>query len=237
MVDVAIAFGAGLLSFLSPCVVPLVPAYVTYITGMSAEEVGEARASEVLPSAVAFVLGLALVLSGFGLGVTALGQVLSEHTMLMTRVGGVLVIVLGLHTSGLLRIAVLQRSARMNFVQFRGRGPAGAFLMGGAFGMGWTPCVGAILGGIVALASQSETLAQGTLLLFVYSLGLGVPFILVALGIKRAVALLGAVKQHLRAVELASGVLLVATGVLLFTDRLNLLTGWFVQRFGMGFAA
>ena len=234
--NVAIAFAAGALSFLSPCVVPLVPAYLTYITGLSADEVGDARASEVLPSALAFVAGLAVVLSLFGLGVTALGQALSDYQTLLTRAGGAVVIVLGLHTAGLLRIPLLYRQRRVDFVRFRGRGVAGALLMGAAFGIGWTPCVGAILGGILALASQSETLGRGTLLLFAYSLGLGVPFILVALGIKRAFRLLGALKRRLRAVELASGALLVATGVLLVTDRLLLLTGWFTQMFGNGLA-
>jgi cytochrome c-type biogenesis protein len=234
--NVAIAFAAGALSFLSPCVMPLVPAYLTYITGLSADEVGEARASEVLPSALAFVVGLSIVLSLFGLGVTALGQALADFQSILTRVGGVVVIVLGLHTAGLLRIPLLYRQSRVDFLRFRGRGVAGALLMGAAFGIGWTPCVGAILGGILALASQSETLGRGTLLLFAYSLGLGVPFILVALGIKRAFRLLGAIKRRLRAVELASGALLVATGVLLFTDRLLLLTGWFTQVFGNGLA-
>jgi cytochrome c-type biogenesis protein len=234
--NVAIAFAAGALSFLSPCVLPLVPAYLTYITGLSVEEVGDARPSEVLPSALAFVLGLSIVLSLFGLGVTAIGQALSDFQTLLTRVGGAIVIVLGLHTAGLLRIPLLYRQSRVDFTRFRGRGAAGALLMGAAFGIGWTPCVGAILGAILTLASQSDTLWLGTLLLLAYSLGLGVPFILVALGIKRAFGLLGAVKRRLRTVELASGALLVATGVLLFTDRLLLLTGWFTQMFGNGLA-
>jgi cytochrome c-type biogenesis protein len=234
--NVAIAFAAGALSFLSPCVLPLVPAYLTYITGLSVDEVGDARPSEVLPSALAFVLGLSLVLSLFGLGVTAIGQALSDFQTLLTRVGGAIVIVLGLHTAGLLRIPLLYRQSRVDFTRFRGRGAAGALLMGAAFGIGWTPCVGAILGAILTLASQSDTLGRGTLLLLAYSLGLGVPFILVALGIKRAFGLLGAVKRRLRTVELASGALLVATGVLLFTDRLLLLTGWFTQMFGNGLA-
>ena len=229
--NVAVAFAAGLLSFLSPCVLPLVPAYLTYIASGS---VADARRA--VPSALAFVGGLAAVLSLFGLGVTAIGQALSPYQDVMVRVAGLIVIVLGLHMAGLFRLPLLERSARVNFLQFRDRGVAGAFLMGGAFGVGWTPCVGAILGSILALASQSETLGRGTLLLFAYSLGLGVPFILVALGIKRAFRLLGALKRRLRAVELASGALLVATGVLLFTDRLLLLTGWFTQVFGNGLA-
>jgi cytochrome c-type biogenesis protein len=124
----------------------------------------------------------------------------------------------------------------VDFLQFRDRGIVGAFLMGGAFGVGWTPCVGAILGSILALASQSETLAQGTALLLAYSLGMGVPFVLVALGIKRVGSLLATIKRHGRTVELASGGLMVAMGVLLFTDRMVMISGWFLQVFGNGLA-
>jgi cytochrome c-type biogenesis protein len=229
--NVAVAFAAGLLSFLSPCVLPLVPAYLTYIASGS---VADARRA--VPSAVAFVGGLALVLSLVGLGVTAIGQALAPYQEVMVRVAGLIVIVLGLHMAGLFRLPLLERSARVNFLQFRDRGIVGAFLMGGAFGIGWTPCVGAILGSILALASQSETLAQGTALLLAYSLGMGVPFVLVALGIKRVGSLLAAIKRHGRAVELASGGLMVAMGLLLFTDRMLMISGWFTQVFGYGLA-
>ena len=229
--NVAVAFAAGLLSFLSPCVLPLVPAYLTYIANGS---VADARRA--VPSAVAFVAGLAVVLSLFGLGVTAIGQALSPYQEVMVRVAGLIVIVLGLHMAGLFRLPLLDRTARADFLQFRDRGVVGAFLMGGAFGVGWTPCVGAILGSILALASQSETLAQGTVLLLVYSLGMGVPFVLVALGIKRVGSLLAVVRRHGRAVELTSGGLMVAMGILLFTDRMLMLSGWFTQVLGYGLA-
>jgi cytochrome c-type biogenesis protein len=230
--NLAIAFGAGLLSFLSPCVLPLVPAYLGYMAGVSTE----GQPAGVARSALAFVFGLSLVLSLFGLGVTAVGRALADYQELMTRVGGVLVIVLGLHTAGLLRIPLLYREKRVDFGRWRGQGALGAFLMGGAFGIGWTPCVGAILGAILALASQSETLLRGTALLFVYSMGLGVPFLLVALGVKRAVSLVAAAKQRMQTVELASGALLIAMGVLLFTDRMLLITAWFTRVFGTGLA-
>jgi cytochrome c-type biogenesis protein len=229
--NVAVAFAAGLLSFLSPCVLPLVPAYLTYIASGS---VADARRA--VPSAIAFVAGLALVLSLFGLGVTALGQLLAPYQEVMVRVAGLAVIVLGLHMAGLFRLPLLYRSARVDFLQFRDRGGVGAFLMGGAFGVGWTPCVGAILGSILALASQSETLAQGTALLLAYSLGMGVPFVLVALGLKRVAGLLATIRRHGRAVELASGGLMVAMGLLLFTDRMLMISGWFTQVFGYGLA-
>jgi cytochrome c-type biogenesis protein len=227
--NVAAAYAAGLLSVLSPSVLPLVPAYLTYIARGSASDPRQA-----VPSALAFVLGLALVLSVVGLGVTAVGQWVFADQVLVTRMAGALVIVLGLHMAGLLRIPLLQREARVNFLQFRDRGVTGAFLMGGAFGIGWTPCVGAILGSILALASRSDTLAQGTALLFAYSLGMGVPFVLVALGIKRVGAVLAAFRRHGRAVELTGGALMVAMGTLLFTDRLNYLTAWFTRTFGYG---
>lgn len=227
--NVAVAFAAGVLSFLSPCVLPLVPAYLTYIASGSASDPRKA-----VPSALAFVLGLAAVLSVVGLGVTAVGQWVFTDQTLVTRIAGLVVIVMGLHMAGLLRIPLLQREARVNFLQFRDRGVTGAFLMGGAFGIGWTPCVGAILGSVLALASQSDTLAQGTALLFAYSLGMGVPFVLVALGIKRVGPLLAAFRRHGRAVELTSGALMVAMGALLFTDRLTYLTVWFTQIFGNG---
>ena len=239
-INLGVAFAAGILSFISPCVLPLVPAYLTYITGVSADDLarqGQAgRARDVLPSALAFVLGLALILSLFGLGVTAIGQALSDYQTIMTRVAGLIVIVLGLHIAGLLRINFLYREARVNFLQFRGKGPLGAFAMGCAFGIGWTPCVGAILGAILTLASQSDTLGKGTSLLFAYSIGLGVPFILVALGINRAIGFMAIVKRHLVAVERFSGAMLIVMGILLFTDRLLLLTNWMTKVFGNGFA-
>ena len=239
-INLGVAFAAGILSFISPCVLPLVPAYLTYITGVSAEDLGQqgraGRVRDVLPSAGAFVLGLALVLSLFGLGVTAIGQALSDYQSIMTRVAGLVVIVLGLHIAGLLRINFLYREARVNFLQFRGNGPLGAFAMGCAFGIGWTPCVGAILGAILTLASQSDTLGRGTSLLFAYSIGLGVPFILVALGIKRAMGFMAIIKRHMTAVERVSGGMLIVMGILLFTDRLLMLTTWMTKVFGNGFA-
>lgn len=229
--NVAIAFAAGVLSFVSPCVLPLVPAYLTYIASGSASDPRRA-----VPSALSFVLGLSIVLSVAGLGVTAAGQWLFTDQTLVTRAAGLLVIVLGLHMAGLFRIPLLQREARVNFLQFRDRGVVGAFLMGGAFAIGWTPCVGVTLSAILALAGQSESLAQGTALLFFYALGMGLPFVLVAFGIKGVGTLLAAFRRHARAVEVTSGAMMVAMGALLFTDRLNLISAWFTRIFGYGLA-
>ncbi|TAK25588.1 MAG: cytochrome c biogenesis protein CcdA [Chloroflexota bacterium] len=233
------AFAAGILSFVSPCVLPLVPAYLSYITGRSVADLAEVdrvNMGSILPSAFAFVAGLSIVLSLFGLGVTVIGQALADYQGVMTRVAGAIVIVFGLHTAGLIRIPLLYRESRVDFTRFGGQGVGGALLMGGAFGIGWTPCVGAILASILALASQSETLGQGTLLLFAYSLGMGVPFIVAALGIQRATALTRWLRTRHRPVELVSGALLIGMGVLLFTDQMILITAWFTRVFGYGLA-
>ena len=238
-VNVAVAFAAGVLSFVSPCVLPLVPAYLSYITGRSVADLAEVdrvSAGPILPSAFAFVAGLSIVLSLFGLGVTVIGQALADYQGVMTRVAGTIVIVFGLHTAGLLRIPLLYRESRVDFTRFGGQGVGGALLMGGAFGIGWTPCVGAILGSILMVASQSETLGQGTLLLFAYSLGMGVPFIVAALGIQRATTLTRWLRTRQRAVEMASGALLIGMGILLFTDQMILITAWFTRVFGYGLA-
>jgi cytochrome c-type biogenesis protein len=238
-VTILVAFAAGTLSFLSPCVVPLVPAYVGYITGLTSDELGRERAGNsaaVLVPAFAFVLGLSAVLSILGLGVTAAGQLLADYQSAMSRIGGAVVIVLGLHTAGVVRIPLLYRESRVDLQRFRGRGALGALLMGAAFAVGWTPCIGAILGGILTLASQSETVGRGTALLFAYSIGLGIPFLLVALGIRRAVRVLTVVKRNMRLLEWISGGLLVVMGILLFTDQMILITAWFTKIFGNGLA-
>ncbi len=238
---IATALGAGLISFVSPCVLPLVPAYLGFITGLSAEELRAAegrRRVGVAAHAVAFVLGLALIFTLLGATATVLGQALGQNQSLMVRLGGIVVVVFGLHMLGVVRIPLLYRTVRVSEVPAAGsRGYLGSFLLGLAFGAGWTPCIGPFLGGLLTIASAEETVGQGIVLLLVYALGLGVPFLLAALAVDRSMLLMRTLRPHLATVERASGVLLVAMGLLLFTERFTLVTVWLTRIFGNGLAA
>lgn len=237
----ALAAGAGLLTFVSPCVLPLLPAYLAYITGLSVGELaGEgARTARirlrVLGRSLAFVVGLALVFTLFGASASAVGNVLLRHQTVFLQVAGALVVVAGLHLAGLLRIPWFDAERRVGFGRARA-GYAGAFLMGAAFGAGWTPCIGPFLAGLLALASRERTVWQGMLLLFVYALGLGVPFVAAALATGQAASALHGVRAHLGAVKIVSGGLVVAMGLLIFTDRLSIISGWLTGAFGTGLA-
>ena len=237
-INVFFALFAGLLSFVSPCVLPLVPAYLAYITGESAsdrpgESIVETRRRTVI-SSVLFVIGMSAVITAFGASASVLGQLLLEYRLLTTKIAGVLIIVFGLQMAGILRIPFLYREARLDFTLFRNRGYLGAALMGGAFAVGWTPCVGIVLGGLFLLASQQDTVYQGMGLLFVYSLGLGLPFVLAALALQGSATVVRALKSNFRKVSMASGVLLIAMGMLVFSDRLSLVTSSLIGTFGVG---
>ena len=237
-VNVFIALIAGLLSFVSPCVLPLVPAYLAYITGESAsgrpgESISQTRRRTVI-SSVMFVIGMAAVITAFGASASVLGQLLLEYRLLTTKIAGVLIIVFGLSMAGILRIPFLYREARLDFTLFRNRGYFGAVLMGGAFAIGWTPCVGLVLGSLFLLASQQDTVYQGMSLLFVYSLGLGLPFVLAALAVQGSTTVMRALKTNFRKVSMSSGVLLIAMGMLVFSDRLTLITSSLISTFGVG---
>jgi cytochrome c-type biogenesis protein len=232
------AVWAGLLSFLSPCVLPLVPAYLSYMTGLSAEQLTSQQSlggrTRVLAHALAFVAGLSIVFTLFGASASLLGRLLLPHLQILTRVAGLLVIIFGLHLTGLVRIPLLYREQRADPAAHRDRGPLGALLMGAAFAAGWTPCVGPFLASLLTLASQESTVAEGMLLLFVYSLGLGLPFVLAGLGTARALRVARVLRPRLRAIEVGSGLLLILMGLLLFTDRLTLLSSWLTRMFGNG---
>jgi cytochrome c-type biogenesis protein len=223
-IGLGIALLAGFLSFASPCVLPIVPGYLTFITGMSFEELTEHRGSHPVVSAIMkslpFVLGFSLVFIALGASASIIGEVLRSHLGLMKTLAGIGIIILGLHLAGILPIPALLREQRLNG-EPAAPGIGRAFIAGIFFAFGWTPCVGPILAGILTLAATAETLSQGVLLLAVYSLGLGIPFILSAAFLNGFLSLFKGVKGYLRQVEVASGMLLVIVGVLIFTDKLS----------------
>ena len=229
------AFAGGLASFVSPCVLPIVPGYLSFISGVNVAEFKASAAPSGLVRRVAimscvFVLGFSTVFVSLGAAATYLGYWLQQYKRELGMVGGAVVIVLGLHTAGIIRIPWLLYEKRAEMKQ-RPVGLLGAYVVGLAFGFGWTPCIGPILGAILLYASQQETVSEGVMLLSSYSLGLGVPFIVSGLAINRFVRASGRLKRHMRAVEVASGVLLIGVGLLLLTDRLTVLAQWFSRAF------
>jgi cytochrome c-type biogenesis protein len=236
------AFVAGLLSFISPCVLPLIPGYLSYISGLSLDEMrggppaaaGAAAVAVAAPphvrrriliSSIAFILGFTLVFIAIGATASAIGQFVNKQLPLLGRIAGAVIIVFGLHTMGVLRIEWLYQEKRLQ-TQRKPAGFVGAMLVGIAFAFGWTPCIGPILSGILFLAGSSDTVGQGVRLLLVYSLGLGVPFFATALAINHFFAALGRIRRHYHKVELVSGALLVAIGLLIFTNKFTLIAQW-----------
>jgi cytochrome c-type biogenesis protein len=229
------AFVAGILSFLSPCVLPLVPGYVSLISGSSVEalQAPEKRVlHRVMISSLLFIVGFSLVFISLGAVATTLGQLTHQYYPLLTRIAGAVIIVFGLHLTGIWKIKALYADKRMHEVK-GGSSPWGAFVVGFAFAFGWTPCIGPILATILAFAATEETVLKGTLLLAIYSLGLAVPFLLTSLGIDRFLTFYGRFRRHLHTVEIVSGVLLIAIGVLVLTRHFTVLSGYlgFLNRF------
>jgi cytochrome c-type biogenesis protein len=220
----AISFTAGLLSFLSPCVLPLIPSYVTFITGLSLEDVQRARRTALVHS-VLFVLGFSLIFLALGATATVLGRVLLAHRVWLSRVGGVMVILFGLYTLGALNVGALARERRVHLAD-KPVGYLGTVLVGIAFGAGWTPCIGPILGSILILSSSSADLSRGLLLLTAYSLGLAIPFLLSALLVRQFLALFARMRRQMVWVTRAAGLLLVGVGLLMVTDYFTVLAGY-----------
>jgi len=231
------AFLAGILSFLSPCVLPLVPGYVSLISGASVEELqtSERRLfGTVMLHSITFVLGFSVVFIALGAVATGVGQVVNEYHSLLSKIAGVVVIIFGLHLTGILKIKALYADKRMHDVK-GGSSAIGSFAVGFAFAFGWTPCIGPILATILVLASAQGTVMKGVVLLAVYSLGLAVPFLLTSLGVDRFLSFYGRFRKHLHTVEVLSGILLIAIGVLIFLNNLKLLSGYlaFLNRFAL----
>jgi cytochrome c-type biogenesis protein len=221
------AFGAGVLSFISPCVLPLIPGYLSFVSGVSLEEMrGEAAPARsrrrVLVTSIAFVTGFSLVFIALGATASAVGNFLLARLPLLAKIAGVIIIVFGLHTMGVFRLAALEGEKRVH-AERKPAGFFGAVLVGIAFAFGWTPCIGPILMGILVVAGSKETVWQGVVLLATYSAGLGVPFLLTAVAINRFFSFTARVRRHYRAIELISGGLLVAIGLLIFTGQLTLI--------------
>ena len=241
------AFGAGLLSFISPCVLPLIPGYLSYVSGLSLDEMrggtmvsaggaavgGAAVAAVAAPAtrrrivlaSLAFILGFSIVFVALGASASVVGQYLMSRLTVLSRIAGAIIIIFGLHTMGVLRIEWLYQEKRVQTTR-RPAGMLGAILVGIAFAFGWTPCIGPILAGILAVAAAQDTVGDGVRLLSAYSLGLGVPFLATALAIDRFFAAFARIRRHYHKIELASGALLIVIGLLIFTNRFTIIAQW-----------
>jgi cytochrome c-type biogenesis protein len=230
-ITAGIAFLAGLVSFVSPCVLPLVPAYLSLLTGESLEDLkvqpSTAARMQTLAHAIAFVIGFSLIFVALGLSASAIGGILDANRLLIARIGGVLVVILGLHMMGMIRIPLLMRDARVHVIRNR-RTLWTSGIVGMAFAAGWSPCIGPILAGILAIASQQRS-GEAALLLAFYCIGLALPFLATAGAVGFVLPLLNKIKGSLRAIEFASGVFLIAVGLVLANNAFLNVAGWFYQ--------
>jgi cytochrome c-type biogenesis protein len=227
--SIPIAFAAGLASFLSPCVLPLVPGYISYMSGVGTFERGPGAAARAGTVALAFVAGFTAVFVALGATATLLGSFLRDYQELIAQIGGALIILLGLIFIGVIKVPWLYRERR--FHPSPGAGIGGSVLLGAAFAFGWSPCIGATLGAVLTLAGTSGELGRGAMLLAVYSLGLGVPFILAGVGVSRLTGAVAWLRRHARAINIASGVLLVGVGLLFLSGQFFQLSIWFQRTF------
>ncbi len=231
------AFAAGLLSFVSPCVLPLVPSYVSYITGLSLERLTDPAERQrfrksIIINSLLFIAGFSCVFIAFGASASLIGQVLITYQDHIRKIGGVLIVVFGLSLLGMLNIRFLSTEKRMHFGS-RPAGYVGSFLIGVAFAAGWTPCVGPVLGTILLYASTTDSLLNGVMLLASYSLGLGLPLFATALGVDRFLSYFKQVRSYLWGVSTVSGVFLVVVGVMIYANSLTMITS-FLERYGIG---
>jgi cytochrome c-type biogenesis protein len=231
------AFVAGLISFLSPCVLPLVPGYVSLISGAGIEELKSSEGHllrKMMLNSAAFIIGFSIVFITLGAISTEVGQVLAQYKSLLARIAGVVIILFGLHLTGIFQIKALLADTRLHQLK-GGASPWGAFVIGFAFAFGWTPCVGPILAVVLGFAATQDTVWKGIYLLAIYSAGLAVPFLITSLGIERFLKFYNRFKFHMHAVEVASGGLLIALGILLVMGRFALISGYFsfLNRFAL----
>lgn len=225
---------AGLVSFLSPCVLPLVPPYLVYLTGATLDDLSEAKTCPGLVRravllAMVFVAGFSTVFVALGASASMIGHLVRIHSATLAMVAGVVIIVMGLHFLGLFRIPLLYRQAKLDVMPKAG--PVGAYVMGLAFAFGWTPCIGPVLAAILAVAASEMTLHRGAGLLAVYSAGLGIPFVLAAVAIRPFLRFAASVRHRLRLVEMAMGLMLVITGIAFLTGKMTSIAFWILETF------
>jgi cytochrome c-type biogenesis protein len=231
------AFVAGLFSFLSPCVLPLVPGYVSLISGAGVEELKSQESHllrKVMLNSIGFILGFSIVFIALGAISTQVGQLMARYKSVLAQVAGVVIILFGLHLTGIFKIKALYTDARLHSIK-GGSTWGGAFLIGFAFAFGWTPCVGPILAVILGIAAVQDSVFKGILLLAVYSLGLAVPFLMTALLMGRFMKFYSGFRRHMHAVEVASGALLIVLGALLVFGRFTIISNYlsFLNRFAL----
>ncbi|WP_099827566.1 cytochrome c biogenesis CcdA family protein [Oceaniglobus indicus] len=228
----AVALVAGLLSFLSPCVLPIVPPYLAYMGGISLNEMKENATAHrrAVVAALFFVMGLSVVFLFLGFTASAFGAFFLQNQQLLAQISGVVVIVFGLHFVGVFRIPLLNREARLDAGD-KGGSAFGAFVLGLAFAFGWTPCIGPQLGAILSLAASEASVSRGTLLLGVYAAGLGIPFLLAAMFIQRSMGVMNRIKPWMGVIEKAMGALLILVGIALLTGAFSAFSFWLLETF------
>mgnify|MGYP000951273871 CR=1 FL=1 len=229
------AFLAGGLSFVSPCVLPLIPGYISFISGVSLDDLtnrekASSHLGRVATNTIFFVIGFSLIFIALGASASFVGGWLRDNIAIFNKVGGVLIFLFGLHVAGVFRIRALNYEKRFHTGQKK-FGVIGSILIGMAFAFGWTPCIGPILGSILTVAASQGTVGKGIILLAFYSAGLGIPFILTALLFNYLIGFFGFIKRHFRAVEIISGVLLMVIGILIFFNLLNIIANKLLEFF------
>jgi len=239
MLEAHIYFGvglAGLISFLSPCVLPLVPPYLGYLGGTTISQVSADEGIDdrvwrrIVLGSICFVLGFTTVFVGLGASASLIGQVLKSYQNVLSQIAGVVIILFGLHFLGVFRIGLFYRQVRFE-ANVDGASLLGAYLIGLAFAFGWTPCIGPVLSAVMAVAMQEDSVARGVQLLFVYSMGLGIPFVLAAVAIRPFLSFLHRIKRHLAMIERIMGLMLIVTGVMFLTGTMTWMGQWLLEAF------
>ena len=238
-ISIFVAFSAGFLSFVSPCVLPLVPSFVTYITGLTFEDITSAKEKPrvryiTITNSLSFIGGFSLIFILFGASATFIGEIFLAYQGIIQKIGGILIVLFGLYIMGIIKLNFLSSEKKFH-IENKPAGFIGSFLVGMAFAAGWTPCVGPILGSILLYASTTGSVAKGMGLLAVYSLGLGLPFFISALAINTFIATFKVITRYMRWINLLSGAFLILVGIMIFTDSLTFITTWF-QKHGIGWS-